>query len=78
VRQRVQRNWLRPPGTGDTLTCEVQVRLLPDGGIQSVRISRSSGNGAFDRSVEAAVWKSDPLPKPPGVLRELTFIFRPK
>jgi len=54
------------------------VRLLPDGGIQSVRIARSSGNGAFDRSVEAAVLKSDPLPKPPGPLREITFLFKAK
>jgi colicin import membrane protein len=43
-----------------------------------VRIVRSSGNGAFDRSVEAAVFKSDPLPKPPASIREITFVFRAK
>ena len=78
VEQRVKRNWLRPANTADDLTCEVVVRLLPDGGVQSVRIVRSSGNGAFDRSVEAAVFKSDPLPKPPGTLREITFVFKAK
>jgi colicin import membrane protein len=75
VKTQIRSNWLRPANTTDDLSCEVLVRLLPDGGIQSVRIARSSGNGAFDRSVEAAVLKSDPLPKPPGGLREITFVF---
>ncbi len=78
MKQRVQRNWLRPANTADDLSCEVLVRLLPDGGVQSVRIVRSSGNGAFDRSVEAAVFKSDPLPKPPASIREITFVFKAK
>ena len=47
-----------------------------------VDVVESSGNIAFDRSVEAAVRKADPLPMPESerlvaLFRDLTFIFDP-
>ena len=39
------------------------------------------GNDAFRKSVEKAVWKSDPLPEPPSPElfdRELRFMFTPR
>jgi len=45
-------------------------------------VVKSSGNAAFDRSVEAAVRKSDPLPMPTSQrllaqFREIEFVFEP-
>jgi colicin import membrane protein len=77
---KVQRNWLRPPGS-DGLTCVVRVRLGATGSVLLATVSRSSGNGAFDRSVEAAVYKADPLPMPKSSslvekFRSLEFVFK--
>ena len=83
IKQKVERNWdTRPPGTDD-LKCTVNVRLGATGSVLLVRVIESSGNPAFDRSVEAAVLKADPLPMPESErLRAkfsggLDFIFSP-
>ena len=83
IKQKVERNWdTRPPGTDD-LKCTVNVRLGATGSVLLVRVIESSGNPAFDRSVEAAVLKADPLPMPESErLRArfsdgLNFIFSP-
>ena len=63
IQEKIERNWLRPPGT-EGLKCELKVRLGSSGSVLLVRVVKSSGNVAFDRSVEAAVRKADPLPMP--------------
>ena len=84
IKQKIERNWLRPPGTaGRGLRCDVKVRLGGSGSVLLVQIVRSSGNGAFDRSVETAVYKADPLPIPTtdrlrSTFREITFEFNPE
>lgn len=83
VRQRVSRNWIRPPGAPSGLKCTVFVRLAPGGDVLEVRVTRSSGNVAFDRSVENAVHKAVPLPVPnePDLFeqfREIEFVFVPE
>lgn len=83
IRQKVERNWLRPPGTAQGLSCNVVVQLIPGGDVASVRISKSSGNPSFDRSVESAVRKAAPLPLPPDPalfdrFRQIEFVFNPK
>lgn len=65
IRNKVERNWLRPPGTRTGMTCTVLVQQLPTGDVVNVRITRSSGDPVFDRSVENAVHKASPLPPPP-------------
>lgn len=77
VQSRVTSNWLRPPGSGVGLSCDVQVRLSTNGTVLGVAVTRSSGNDAFDRSAETAVHKSDPLPPPPAGHTEITFTFAP-
>ena len=85
IQEKVQRYWNPPPGTLDRgLKCTVNVRLGPSGSVLAVSIARSSGNPAFDRSVEAAVRKAEPLPMPddPALrsrkeFRNHTFIFDP-
>ncbi len=81
IKQKIENNWLRPTTVGDGLSCTLRVRLIPGGGVVSVSITRSSGNGAFDRSVEQAVYKADPLPVPKGAgfeaFRDLSLNFNP-
>lgn len=83
IRQKVERNWLRPVGTAAGLRCTVLVQMIPGGGVASVRIATGSGNAAFDRSVEDAVRRAEPLPIPPDPalfdrFREIRFVFEPR
>ena len=82
IQQKVDRNWLKPPGTPENLSCEVRVRLGANGSVLLVSIIKSSGDVGFDRSVESAVSKADPLPMPtsPRLLsqfRDIRFVFKP-
>jgi len=83
IRERIRRNWIRQPGMGRDLSCLVEVRLIPGGEVvpAGVRVIRSSGNPAFDRSVVTAVYKASPLPVPSGQLfgqfRNLRLDFKP-
>jgi colicin import membrane protein len=82
IQDKVQRNWLRPPGSPQGLTCLVKVRLIPGGEVASVNVIRSSGDPVFDRSVESAVLKASPLPLPSDAtlfnhFREINFNFDP-
>lgn len=72
IKQQIERSWLRPGQAGEQLSCVVQVRLIPGGDVVpgGVSVIKSSGNAAFDRSVEAAVYKAAPLPVPSGPLFE--------
>ncbi|MDP1529417.1 MAG: cell envelope integrity protein TolA [Rhodoferax sp.] len=60
------------------------VKLLPTGEVQSVRVTQSSGNVAYDEAVVRAIEKSSPLPLPSdrdaraAFVPELTFVHRPK
>jgi colicin import membrane protein len=82
IQERIQRSWLRPPGSPAGLSCVVQVSLIPGGEVARVQIVRSSGDPVFDRSVETAVYKASPLPLPPDAalfkhFRDLRLIFKP-
>ena len=60
------------------------VKLLPTGEVQSVRVTQSSGNTAYDEAVVRAIEKSSPLPLPSereardAFVPELSFIHHPK
>ena len=57
------------------------VSLLPNGEVLTVRMTRSSGNGAYDQAVERAILGSSPLPQPDEkslFQRQLELRFRPK
>jgi len=60
------------------------VKLLPTGEVQSVQVTQSSGNGAYDEAVVRAIWKSSPLPLPSdrdaraAFVPELSFVHSPK
>ena len=83
IGDRVRRNWIQPPSSRVGLSCVVKVQLMPGGDVISAQVVQSSGDAAFDRSVEAAVFRAAPLPLPPDPglfesFRTLTFNFSPK
>jgi colicin import membrane protein len=83
IRQKVERNWVRPAGWTKGMECVVRVRLAPTGEVINATIARPSGTPAFDRSVENAVYKASPLPLPEDKglfehFRELELRFRPE
>jgi colicin import membrane protein len=82
IRQRVSRSWNSPVGIAKGLKCTVRVRLAPGGKVLSADVVRPSGNANFDRSVENAVYKAEPLPLPEDPtlfdnFREIEFVFDP-
>jgi colicin import membrane protein len=72
IDEQIRRYWVRPAGSRRDLVSTVEVRLIPGGEVVpgSVRVVRSSGDPAYDRSVVAAVYKASPLPVPSGRLFE--------
>lgn len=82
IHQKIDRNWVRLPSWTPDMQCVVRVRLNPTGEVIQVTVVRPSGNAAFDRSVENAVYKASPLPLPEDKglfehFRELELKFRP-
>ena len=83
IRQKVSRNWNQPASTQKGIAAQVVVKLTATGEVISAKVSRSSGNSVFDRSVENAVYKASPLPIPQerGInekFRNLNLTFKPE
>ena len=81
IKDKIERNWLRPPGTALGLKCIVRVSQIPGGEVVQAEILTGSGDVAFDRSVEEAVLRSSPLPVPkdPSLFdRHIEITFEPE
>ena len=81
IQQRVERNWIRPPSARVGLECVVNVTQIPSGDVIDVRVGRCNGDDAVRRSIETAVLKSSPLPRPPNpslFTRNLQIVFAPE
>ena len=81
IRDKIERNWIRPPGVAPGLEANVRIAQIPDGEVVQVEIITSSGNAAFDRSIEEAVLRSSPLPLPkdPSLFdRSIMIAFEPE
>ena len=84
IKEEVTRHWNIPATAHDDLLCEVKVRLIPSGDVVDVKIIKSSGDAAFDRSVEKAVYRAAPLSVPSvesglfDEFREVVFQFEPR
>ncbi|QHE91869.1 cell envelope integrity protein TolA [Pandoraea fibrosis] len=63
VRAKVKPNIAYGGDTEGNPTAVVAVRLAPDGSVLSMQLVKSSGNPAWDAAVQAAITKSDPLPR---------------
>jgi colicin import membrane protein len=64
IAQKIRRNWAVPASAGPETRCSVRVTQLPGGEVVSVNIISCNGDAAVQRSVEAAIRRSSPLPEP--------------
>ena len=84
IKQKVNRNWMRPSSTTAGSRCTIRVRLMSDGTVMNAEVVSSSGDEDFDRSAENAVNKASPLPVPKDKelfareFRSFQFLFDPK
>lgn len=82
IRTKVRRFVLVPPSLQGNPEAEALVTLLPGGEVLDVRISKSSGNPAYDAAIESAIRKAQPFTVPTGDqfqqnFRRFTMVFRP-
>ena len=80
IRAKVKQNWILPQDLPGNPEAVFEVVQLPTGEVISVKLSKTSGNPAYDAAVERAILKSSPLPLPePRSLfaRQLKLTFRP-
>lgn len=63
ITEVIQNNWNRPPSARNNMEAELLLQLVPTGEVVSVKVLRSSGNAAFDRSAENAVLKAERFPE---------------
>lgn len=86
IQKVVQENWSRPPSARNGMSVVMQIRMLPTGELVDATITQSSGDPAFDRSAETAVFRAAPFRElvslPINVFntnfRTLTLTFRPE
>lgn len=67
IQSRVEMNWSRPPSARNGMSCTLRIQLVPTGRVIDVKVIKSSGNPAFDRSAEAAVRKAERFPELQGM-----------
>ncbi|MDO8412918.1 MAG: cell envelope integrity protein TolA [Gallionellaceae bacterium] len=80
---KIRRNIVLPPDVPDNALAEFDVTLLPGGSVLNAKLSKPSGDAAYDNAVERAILKAQPLPLPSdvalfGQFRELHLKFSPK
>jgi colicin import membrane protein len=82
IHDKIARNWNPPLSVKPGLECVINVVQLPTGDVYDAKVDNAHCNGdeAVKRSIEAAVKKAAPLPKPPSQAvfeRNLIVTFRP-
>ena len=78
--QKIRRSWAVPASANEETVCVVRVRQTRTGDVISANIVSCNGDDAVRRSVEAAVMRASPLPRPsnPDLFREdLRITLRP-
>jgi len=86
IQQFVQEVWSRPPSARNGMRAVLRINLLPTGEVTDVAIIESSGDPAFDRSAENAVYRAQPFREmeqmPTRIFnanfRTLSLIFQPE
>lgn len=81
IRSKIKRFIMLPPDVPGNPQTDVMVILMPTGEVLDAKLTRGSGNPAYDSAVERAIYKAQPLPLPPdsslfGRFRELHLNFR--
>lgn len=65
--QKIKAELDERPGVGAGLIVEVELRILADGSLRNVTISKSSGSSEFDQAVLDALGKIQLPPRPAGL-----------
>ena len=86
IQQAVQSVWSRPPSARNGMRAILQIRMLPTGELIDAVITESSGDPAFDRSAENAVYSAAPFRELQALpfnvfnenFRSLSLIFQPE
>ena len=65
IQQKIYRNLSLPASAGDDLKCSVRVRQVRGGEVLGVTFLSCNGDAAVTRAIEAAIYRSSPLPEPP-------------
>ncbi|MDP6534925.1 MAG: cell envelope integrity protein TolA [Gammaproteobacteria bacterium] len=86
IQQALQQVWNRPPSARNGMQAILRIRMLPTGELLDALITQSSGDPAFDRSAENAVFSAAPFTElqslPINVFNEnfrsLSLIFEPE
>ena len=60
IQQALQQVWNRPPSARNGMRAILRIRMLPTGELLEASITQSSGDSAFDRSAENAVYSASP------------------
>jgi len=58
IQQIVQENWSRPPSARNGMRVVIRIQMLPTGELLNATVIESSGDAAFDRSAENAVYQA--------------------
>ena len=85
IQQALQQVWNRPPTARNGMRVILRIRMLPTGELLEASITQTSGDFAFDRSAENAVYSASPFAElqnlPINVFntnfRTLSLIFEP-
>jgi len=86
IQRTVAGYWSRPPSARNGMEVLLALQLIPTGEVVSVKVVRSSGSAAFDRSAVNAVEKAERFPElkklPPREFeksfRRFQMLFRPE
>ena len=81
IENRIQQSWIPPASAMAGLECVVNVTQIPSGDVVDVRVGRCNGDDAVIRSIEAAVLRASPLPRPTIASlfeRNLEVVFNPE
>ena len=79
IGQKVERHWIKQPGFDKDWSCRVRVIQTPVGDVLRVETVSCDGTAAYRNSVIKAVYRAEPLPKPPDPAvfdREILFNFK--
>jgi len=86
IQERIENNWSRPPSARRGMEVILEIQLVPTGRVAGVAIIKSSGNAAFDRAAEQAVYKVGQFDELKGMdpglfernFRRLRLVFKPE
>ena len=86
IQRAVQEMWSRPPSARNGMRAILRIRMLPTGEVLDAAITESSGDSAFDRSAENALYRAAPFRELQGLpinvfnanFRSLSLIFEPE